>query len=80
MALPWGEYTFTCSDCDGDGSVQYVRAVVDEIGDETDEAELVWDKCDDCRGQGTITVDEDAAAEWIDVGHTPLRAPADYLK
>ncbi|MET8585711.1 hypothetical protein ABZX39_33310 [Streptomyces collinus] len=56
MALPWGEYTFTCTDCHGDGNVQYVQAVVDEIGDETDEAELVWGKCEDCRGEGTVSV------------------------
>ena len=76
MTLVPGEYEFTCSECHGDGSLQYVRAVVDEVGDETDEAELVWDRCDDCRGEGTVCVDEEEAAEWIEAGHTPLRSPA----
>lgn len=76
MALVEGEYQFTCDECKGDGSLQYVQAVVDEVGDETDEAELVWDKCDDCNGDGTVCVDEKVAAEKIQYGQTPLRTPA----
>ncbi|MEY9989175.1 DnaJ-class molecular chaperone [Streptomyces sp. V4I8] len=65
MALVAGEYEFTCSECDGDGSLQVIGS----------EGELVWDKCEDCRGEGSVRVDEDEAAEWIEVGHTPLRTP-----
>lgn len=72
MELVPGEYEFTCSECKGDGSLQYVRA-----DDETDEQpELVWDKCEECRGDGTVCVDEEEAADWIEVGLTPLRTPA----
>ncbi|MEU7338734.1 hypothetical protein [Streptomyces sp. NPDC007074] len=76
MALTEGEYEFTCDECNGDGSLQYIRAAVDEAGDETDEAELVWDKCDDCYGDGTVTVDDKVAAEKIEYGQTPIRTPS----
>lgn len=70
MELVPGEYEFTCYDCDGDGSVQVVQ------GTDDDEPELVWDKCDDCRGEGTLIYDEEEAAEAIEVGRTPLRTPS----
>lgn len=65
MALVAGEYEFTCSECDGDGSLQVIGT----------EGELVWDKCDECRGEGTVSCDEMEAAEAIEVGRTPLRTP-----
>lgn len=65
MALVAGEYEFTCSDCRGDGSVQVVGT----------DGELHWDQCDDCRGVGSVCVDEEDAAERIDLGQTPLRTP-----
>ncbi|MEU9214484.1 hypothetical protein AB0D27_43125 [Streptomyces sp. NPDC048415] len=65
MALVAGEYEFTCSECDGDGSLQVIGT----------EGELVWDKCDECRGEGTVSYDELEAAEAIEVGRTPLRTP-----
>ncbi|MFJ8727742.1 hypothetical protein [Streptomyces sp. NPDC093269] len=72
MALVEGEYEFTCDECNGDGSVQVIRAT----DEDSDEAELVWDRCDDCRGQGTVTVDDEVAAEKIAYGQTPIRTPA----
>ncbi|WP_405759823.1 hypothetical protein OG234_15915 [Streptomyces sp. NBC_01420] len=71
MELVPGEYEFTCDECNGDGSVQVIRA------DDNDEAERVWDRCDDCYGEGTVRVDEEEAAEMIeDGGRTPIRTPA----
>jgi hypothetical protein len=72
MALAAGEYEFTCGECKGTGTLQYVRG-----DEETGEAYLDPGDCCDCDGEGTVTVDEQEAAEWIEVGHTPLRAPAD---
>ncbi|MFD9042601.1 hypothetical protein [Streptomyces bottropensis] len=72
MALVEGEYEFTCDECDGDGSVQVIQAV----DEDSDEPELAWDKCEDCRGQGTVCVDEEVAAEKILYGQTPIRTPA----
>ncbi|MEV0642324.1 hypothetical protein AB0I77_46910 [Streptomyces sp. NPDC050619] len=60
MELVPGEYEFPCYECDGDGSVQVIR------GTDDDEPELVWDKCDDCRGEGTFIYDEQEAAEAIE--------------
>lgn len=71
MELPWGEYEFTCSECKGTGSLQYVRE-----DEETGEAYLSEEDCCECNGERTVTVDEEEAAEWIEVGHTPLRSPA----
>jgi DnaJ-class molecular chaperone len=71
MELVEGEYEFTCDECKGDGSLQYVRA-----DEETDEPDLVWDECDDCHGEGTVRVDEQVAAEKIEYGQTPIRTPA----
>ncbi|MEV8248045.1 hypothetical protein AB0R01_30380 [Streptomyces rochei] len=71
MTLVAGEYEFTCDECDGDGNLQYIR-----ITTEDDEPELVWDKCDDCRGEGRLLVDEEEAAEKIRWGQTPTRTPA----
>ncbi|MCX5174429.1 hypothetical protein [Streptomyces virginiae] len=65
MALVAGEYEFTCSECDGDGSLQVIGT----------EGELVWGKCDDCHGEGSVRVDEEEAAERIECGQTPLRTP-----
>ncbi|MFH8760336.1 hypothetical protein [Streptomyces atroolivaceus] len=65
MALVAGEYKFTCSDCQGDGSVQSIGT----------DGELYWDQCDDCLGAGSVDVDEQDAAERIDLGQTPLRTP-----
>lgn len=72
MALVEGEYEFECDECDGDGSVQVIQAA----DEDSDEAELVWDKCEDCRGQGTVWVDEKVAAEKILYGQAPIRTPA----
>ncbi|MFE7246088.1 hypothetical protein [Streptomyces sp. NPDC057580] len=70
MELVPGEYEFTCYECDGDGSLQVIR------GTDDDEPELVWDKCDECGGEGTVSYDEEEAAEAIEVGRTPLRRPS----
>jgi DnaJ-class molecular chaperone len=70
MELVPGEYEFTCCECDGDGSVQVIR------GTDDDEPGLVWDRCDDCRGEGTFIYDEKEAAEAIEAGRTPLRTPS----
>lgn len=69
MGLTPGEYVFACDECDGDGSVQVVQ------GDDEDEAELVWSRCEDCSGEGTVVYDEVEAAEAISLGSTPLRTP-----
>lgn len=74
MELVAGEYEFTCAECDGDGNLQYLRITTETEDD--DEPELVWDKCDDCRGEGTVCVDEEEAAEKIKYGQTPIRTPA----
>lgn len=73
MELVEGEYEFTCTDCDGDGSVQVLHGIIDEA---TGEPDLVWDKCDDCHGEGTVRVDDEEAAEKIEYGQTPIRTPA----
>jgi len=73
MALVEGEYEFTCTECDGDGSVQVLQGLIDEA---TDEPDLAWDTCDDCRGEGTVCVDDKEAAEKIEFGQTPIRTPA----
>ena len=70
MELVPGEYEFTCDECDGDVSVQVIR------GTDDDEPELVWDKCDECHGEGTVSYNEEEAAEAIEVGRTPLRTPS----
>lgn len=69
MTLTPGEYEFTCSECRGDGSLQGVT------GDENDEAVIVWIQCEDCHGDGTVCIDEEEAAERIELGHTPIRTP-----
>lgn len=65
MALVAGEYEFTCSECDGDGSLQVIGT----------EGELIWGKCDDCIGEGSVFVDEEEAADRIKGGQAPLRTP-----
>jgi DnaJ-class molecular chaperone len=66
MALVEGEYEFTCTECDGEGSL---FTSVEAEGPS-------WVTCDDCRGEGTVCVDEEEAAEFIEVGHAPIRTPA----
>jgi len=73
MPLVEGEYQFTCTECD-EGSIQVIHGPDDD--DETGEPQLVWEQCEDCRGEGIVYVDEKAAAEWIESGYTPLRSPA----
>jgi DnaJ-class molecular chaperone len=75
MTLAEGEYEFTCTECKGDGNLQYLLLDEDADADHPDEPQFVWDKCDECRGDGTVTVDEEEAAEWIEAGQVPLRAP-----
>ncbi|MEU4013119.1 hypothetical protein [Streptomyces pseudogriseolus] len=72
MTLAEGEYEFTCDECDGDGSLQ----VVQPPEDEDDEPTLVWERCDDCRGESRLLVDDKETAEKIRWGQTPTRAPA----
>ncbi|MDX3456825.1 hypothetical protein PV396_33585 [Streptomyces sp. ME02-8801-2C] len=71
LALEPGEYVFDCLECDGEGSIQ--------VGQEDDEApdgySLVWDTCEDCHGEGTMSYDENEAAEAIDCGRIPLKRP-----
>lgn len=69
MELVPGEYEFSCYECDGDGSVQVVHA------NDGEEPELIWAKCEDCRGTGVFLYDETEAAEAIECGRTPLRTP-----
>lgn len=45
--LLFGEYVFTCMDCDGEGSAR--------VGDP--DGDYVWEPCEDCSG-GEVTVDE----------------------
>ncbi|MFF1358730.1 hypothetical protein [Streptomyces sp. NPDC058297] len=71
MALVPGEYVFECDECDGDGSVQ----AVGEDDEAPDGCSLSWEKCEDCRGEGTMSLDEDEAAEAIDCGRTPIKTP-----
>jgi len=73
MTITPGEYEFTCSECRGEGSVQVLVGMIDEA---TDTPDLRWEKCEDCWGDGTVTVDEtDAAERILELGHTPLRTP-----
>lgn len=75
MELVAGEYEFTCTECDGDGSMQAVQ-LWDDSNDDTEEPNLVPVLCEDCHGAGTVRVDEEEAAEKIECGQTPIRTPA----
>lgn len=66
MALVPGEYVFECLECNADGSISLI------VG--PDELESVI--CSHCRGEGVVYVDEEDAADRIDCGHMPLRAPS----
>ena len=69
MVLIEGE--FECDECNGNGSVQAIQTA----DKNSDKAEPVWDKCEDCRGQDTVCVDEKEATEKILYGQTPTRTP-----
>lgn len=71
MALMPGEYTFTCDECDGTGSVQVIR----EDPYAPDGCSLGPADCDDCHGEGTVVMDDEEAAEAIKWGRTPIRTP-----
>ena len=66
MAVAPGGYVFTCGEYDGKGEI--------EVGDR-DYGDHEWVKCPDCNEDGVLHVDEDEAAELIDCGAWPLRAP-----
>lgn len=69
MAVVPGEYVFTCGECDGEGEIEVGNR---DYGDH----EVV--QCPDCYGAGEVTVDEEEAAEYIESGADPVRAPAGY--
>jgi DnaJ-class molecular chaperone len=69
VAVAPGEYVFTCGECDGKGEI--------EVGDR-DYGDHEWVRCPDCNGDGVLHVDEDQAAELIDCGAWPPRAPDGY--
>jgi hypothetical protein len=66
VELPPGEYTFTCPDCEGDGSVQVIQL----------DGELLWERCDRCGSEGFLRVDEEEAAEFVELGTQPLSGPS----
>jgi DnaJ-class molecular chaperone len=72
MALVEGEYEFTCSECNGEGSLQVLQGIYKPTG----EPDFGWARCDDCHGEGTVCVDDKEAAERIELGHVPIRTPA----
>jgi hypothetical protein len=71
VAVVPGECVFTCGECDGKGEI--------EAGDR-DYGDHEWVRCPDCNGDGVLHVDQDEAAELIDCGAWPLRAPDGYSK
>lgn len=69
MPVVPGEYEFDCGECEGEGSIEVIVSA----------SRTEWRRCEDCHGEGVLSVDEEEAAEMIEWGGaSPRSAPAGF--